>query len=258
MTFESWLARLRDRGFVTCPGSSAVPIDLKAVTADGTGLHFRCRGVRVHLDVYRPGRAAWQTPLRDEAWSPEETLELWENRPVQDRTVPTGGRLVFVGPGPDSGPSRGGGSGGGEPGSGRDGDGPEPRPDTRIVLDGARSRGWRGHEAGLLAAAEAAAIFESMLVLAGLVTATGHQPPAPRLVPAQGHTPRQPRPARAVQPAEPAMAFTERTYSVLATARATGVDQPGLAATGTPPSEAHSPDETTTGGGAHPLSSRVL
>lgn len=164
LMFENWLARLRDRGFVTCPASSAVPVDLRAVTLDGTGLHFRCRGVRVALQIYRPGRAAWQTPLRDEHWAPEESLELWENRPLRGRQVPDGGRLVFTG------------------------DGADPKPDAEIVLDGAHSRGWRGHEAGLLPSAEAALIFETMITIARLVTGADLALRTPDRLP---HQPRQ-------------------------------------------------------------------
>ncbi|OHV43106.1 hypothetical protein BBK14_10775 [Parafrankia soli] len=156
MMFESWLARLRDRGFVMCPASSAIPVDVRAVAADGTGLHFRCRGVRVRLAVYRPGRAAWQTPLRDENWAPEESLELWERRPLRDGTVPAKGRLVFVADGEDG----------------------AAEPDAEIVLDGARSRGWRGHEAGLLRTAEAASLFENMLLVAGLAAEIDEIPDA--------------------------------------------------------------------------------
>jgi len=145
VTFDTWIARLRARGFVLCPASSAVPVEVRGVTPRGVGVHFRCRGVRVRLRVYRPGRAAWQIPLRDDGWCPEESLELWVHRPVVGAGVPERGRLVF----PDEAP-----------------------PDDELVLDGSREWGWRSHEAGLLRAAEAAPLFDLMLAGAGL-TDTG-------------------------------------------------------------------------------------
>lgn len=218
MTFESWLARLRDRGFVTCPASSGIPVDMRAVAHDGTGLHFRCRGVRIRLHVYRPGRAAWQTPLRDENWSPEESLELWENRPLRDTEIPAGGRLVFVAAGAD------------------------PEPDTEIVLDGAETHGWRNHEAGLLPAAEAAAIFDTMLVAAGLTMTAGEapRPPRPRQPHARPAALRPPgshllQPVDLATPAPDATIRPLRTYAALATAtagtaRQTSRDSTGAAA----------------------------
>jgi hypothetical protein len=140
VTFQAWLGRLRSDGHVVCPASSAVPVELRVVRPDGVGLHFRCRGVRVRLGWYRPGRAAWQTPIRDERWCPEESLELWEHRPVEPAgEVPDYGRLVF----PDGG-----------------------EPDRQVILDGAREWGWRSHEAGLLRAASAAVLFTRLLAVA--------------------------------------------------------------------------------------------
>lgn len=145
MTFDRWLSRLRDRGFVLCPASSAVPVDVRCLTPTGVGLHFRCRGVRVRLAVYRPGRAAWQVPLRDEDARPEETLELWQHRPVDlaEGAPSTGARLTFTGD-------------------------PDPPPDREAMIDGSLVWGWCSHEAGLLRPREAAPLLELLLIDAGL------------------------------------------------------------------------------------------
>jgi hypothetical protein len=140
VTFQAWMARLRSEGYLVCPASSAVPVEFRVVRPDGVGLHFRCRGVRVRLGWYRPGRAVWQTPIRDERWCPEEALELWEHRPVDlAGEVPDYGRIVF----PDGG-----------------------EPDREVTLDGAREWGWRSHEAGLLRTATAAVLFTRLLAVA--------------------------------------------------------------------------------------------
>ena len=172
MTFDTWIARLRARGFILCPASSAVPVELRAVLPGGVGVHFRCQGVRVRLRVYRPGRAAWQIPLRDTGWCPEESLELWVHQPVTGDAVPDRGRLVF----PD-----------------------EARPDDEIVLDGAREWGWRSYEAGLLRAAQAAPLFDLMLAGAGLLEHEPEQDTEPQLLPAARTANSQPQPRRPKQ-----------------------------------------------------------
>jgi hypothetical protein len=134
------MARLRSEGYLVCPASSAVPVELRGVRPDGIGLHFRCRGVTVRLDWYRSGRAAWQTPVWDDRWSPEEALELWTHEPAEPTgAIPDVARLVF----PDGG-----------------------EPDRQVVLDGAREWGWRSHEAGLLPPARAAVLFTRLLDVA--------------------------------------------------------------------------------------------
>ncbi|WP_045876532.1 hypothetical protein [Pseudofrankia sp. DC12] len=149
MTFEAWLGRLRNDGYLLCPASTAVPVELRAVRPDGWGLHLRCRGVQVRLGLYRPGRSAWQVPLRDREVVPEEALELWEHRPLRHvaepgagpgATLPTGTRIVFTGS--------------------------QDLPDHQLVFDGSREHGWRGHEAGLLRAGAAAEIFTALLAAA--------------------------------------------------------------------------------------------
>ncbi|MDT3443723.1 hypothetical protein [Pseudofrankia sp. BMG5.37] len=139
MTFEAWLARLRNDGYLLCPASTAVPVELRAVRPDGWGLHLRCRGVRVQLGLYRPGRPAWQVPLWDRDVLPEDALELWEHRPLPlaEVDVPEGTRIAFSGA--------------------------HEAPDHLVVFDGARERGWRGHEAGLLRPGAAAEIFAALL-----------------------------------------------------------------------------------------------
>ncbi|WP_462166738.1 hypothetical protein [Frankia sp. AiPs1] len=135
-SFNAWTNRLRAEGYLVCPGSSAVPVDLRGVRRDGLGLHFRCRGTTVRLGVYRPGRAAWQVAVRDAAWCPEEALQLWVHRPLDDAPPPDGAMLAF--PGSDG-------------------------PDNEILLDGARLWGWTGHDAGLLPPDDASTIFDQLV-----------------------------------------------------------------------------------------------
>jgi hypothetical protein len=146
VTFQEWIDRLRAAGHVLCPASSAVPIELRGVRPDGTGFHYRCRGVRVRLALYRPGRAAWQVPLWDDRWCPEESLSLWEQRPVEAGTPvdaanlggmqsQTGAQLVFD---------------------------DAANPDRFAVIDGAAEWGWDSHEAGLLGPAAAAVLFDRL------------------------------------------------------------------------------------------------
>jgi hypothetical protein len=142
VTFEAWLDRLRTDGYLLCPASTAVPVELRAVRPDGWGVHLRCRGVRVRLGLYRPGRSAWQVPLWDTEAMPEDALELWEHRPLTPAgmPLPAGTRVAFTGA--------------------------ADTPDHEVVFDGARERGWRGHEAGLLAPAGAAALFAELMTTA--------------------------------------------------------------------------------------------
>ncbi|MCK9893130.1 hypothetical protein [Frankia sp. AgB32] len=134
MSFKAWMTRLRADGHLVCPASSAVPVDVRSVRRDGVGLHFRCRGTAVRLAAYRPGRTAWQVCVRDEAWCPEEELQLWAHRPLESSPPPTGARLAF----------------------------PGAQPDQVIVIDGAKAYGWTSHEAGLLRPADAAALFDRL------------------------------------------------------------------------------------------------
>jgi hypothetical protein len=138
VTFDDWIDQLRADGMLLCPSSSAVPVELTGLRPDGTGFHFRCRGVRIRLALFRPGRASWQVPLWDERWSPEEGLSLWAHRPATaddavDVTDVT--RLVFDAP---------------------------DRPDRLAVLDGADEWGWGSYEAGLLAPAAASVLFDRL------------------------------------------------------------------------------------------------
>jgi hypothetical protein len=146
VTFQEWIDRLRAAGHALCPASSAVPIELRGVRPDGMGFHYRCRGVRVRLALYRPGRAAWQVPLWDDRWCPEESLSLWEQRPVEAGTPvdaadlggmqsQTGAQLVFD---------------------------DAANPDRFAVIDGAAEWGWDSHEAGLLGPAAAAVLFDRL------------------------------------------------------------------------------------------------
>ncbi|KJE24915.1 hypothetical protein FF36_00525 [Frankia torreyi] len=136
VSFKAWMARLRDEGYLVCPGSSAVPVEIRGVRPDGVGLHFRCRGTSVRLAVYRPGRAAWQVAVRDEGWCPEEALQLWAHRPLDGPPPTADARLAFPG---DAGP------------------------DQELVVDGARAWGWSRHEAGLLRPTAAAYLFDHLL-----------------------------------------------------------------------------------------------
>ncbi|WP_261575968.1 hypothetical protein [Frankia gtarii] len=136
MSFEAWMARLRNEGYLVCPGSSAVPVEIRGVRPDGVGLHFRCRGTSIRLAVYRPGRAAWQVAVRDDGWCPEEALQLWAHLPLDGPPPPADARLAFPG---------------------------DARPDQELVVDGARAWGWSRHEAGLLRPSAAAYLFGHLL-----------------------------------------------------------------------------------------------
>jgi hypothetical protein len=138
VNFQQWTARLRAQGWRICPSSTGVPVDLRGLLPDGRGFHLSCRGVRVHLAVYRPGRACWHVPVVADISRPEEAISEWEHRPLDGvGDPPPGTQLVFDGPAPDS----------------------------HAVWDGARERGWTSYEAGLLRPAEAAAHFTSLLTM---------------------------------------------------------------------------------------------
>ncbi|EYT93861.1 hypothetical protein ThrDRAFT_00613 [Frankia casuarinae] len=130
------MARLRSEGYLVCSGSSPVPVEVRGVRPDGVGLLFRCRGTAIRLALYRPGRAVWQIAVRDKAWCPEESLQLWTHHPLGTPDVPTDARLAFP---------RG------------------TEPDQELVIDGARVWGWCGHEAGLLRPAAAAPLFDRLM-----------------------------------------------------------------------------------------------
>lgn len=148
MDFQGWVARLRAGGYRVCPASTAVPVEVWGLRPDGSGFHLRCRGVRVRLALYRPGRAAWQVPIASGAPRPEEEVSGWERHPVgRWEDAPADARLVF-----DGGPA-----------------------DAHAIFDGGHERGWTGHEAGLLRPAEAAVLFHHLL--------TALDPPGP---PARG------------------------------------------------------------------------
>ncbi|MCK9923481.1 hypothetical protein MXD61_16670 [Frankia sp. AgPm24] len=147
VSFKAWTNRLRAEGYLVCPASCAVPVDLRGVRRDGLGLHFRCRGTSIRLAVYRPGRAAWQLAIRDETWCPEEALQLWRHRPLDGPPPSDDAVIAFPG---------------------------EAGPDREIVLDGARRWGWSGHEAGLLPPDDAADLFDHLI--AELPSVPGTQP----------------------------------------------------------------------------------
>ncbi len=172
-TFEEWTSQLRTAGFRLCPGSFAVPVELRGLRPDGFGFQLRCRGVRVTLALFRPGRELWQVPVWDPKWSPEEGLSLWVNHPParpltgyrafghpdlsawdtdnvvsdfnqwKNNDIPDGARMVFD---------------------------REENPDHQVVFDGAREYGWRGHEAGLLRPAAVARLFAHLLAEADAAT----------------------------------------------------------------------------------------
>ncbi len=181
-TFEEWTASLRAAGFRLCPRSCAVPVELRGLRPDGFGFHLRCRGVRVKLSLFRPGRAMWQLPFWDPQWVPEEGLSLWANYPMDHPSftrrlfghsdhfgtkmdynihtgypannshIPDNARMVFD---------------------------REEVPDHQVVFDGGLECGWRGHEAGLLRPAVAAKLFARLMVEADPAT----DPAAALLVP---------------------------------------------------------------------------
>ncbi|WP_239405547.1 hypothetical protein [Frankia sp. Cj3] len=213
-TFEEWTAHLRAAGFRLCPASCGVPVELRGLRPDGFGFHLRCRGVRMTLSVFRPGRAMWQFPYWDPTWTPEEGLSLWVNYPADysswgGRAFENRIRSVSDGDGDgdsdviDSGPARPGVVPGVVPGGEAVFDRArlffehEDVPDHQVVFDGGRERGWRGHEAGLLRPGEAAKLFARLMaeadaaagVNAGVGLAVARLPRArvgePRLIPAR-------------------------------------------------------------------------
>jgi hypothetical protein len=178
VTFQEWIEKLHADGNLMCPGSSAVPVELAGVRPDGTGFHFRCRGVRVRLALYRRGRASWQLPVWDDRWSPEEGLSLWEHRPVETPSgVPAPAGVWGMAAGPEGAVAgRPGGMGAGTARLVFD----DPaRPDRVAVVDGAAEWGWTSHEAGLLDATAAAVLFDRLTAevdgLAGRRTSPGRR-----------------------------------------------------------------------------------
>ncbi|MCM3883666.1 hypothetical protein [Frankia sp. R82] len=167
VSFKAWTDRLRAEGYLVCPGSCAVPVDLRSVRRDGLGLHFRCRGTSVRLAVYRPGRAAWQVAVRDETWCPEEALQLWTHRPLDGPPPSADATLAF----PDG-----------------------ASPDDEIILDGAHLWGWTGHDAGLLSPQDASVLFDRLI-------ATLPSLPDARRLPIQSAPPRTARGSRHLRPA---------------------------------------------------------
>ncbi len=205
-TFDEWTAHLRAVGFRLCPASCGVPVELRGLRPDGFGFHLRCRGVRMTLSVFRPGRAMWQFPYWDPTWTPEEGLSLWVNHPAdysswEGRAFENRIRSALDADSDgcviDSGPAR--------PGAAPDGGAVFDRarlffdredvPDHQAVFDGGRERGWSGHEAGLLRPGEAAKLFARLMAEAeaavgvGVGLAVARLPRArvaePRLIPAR-------------------------------------------------------------------------
>ena len=128
LTFSTWTAALRRRGFVVLPASHAVPVQLWLTTPDGRALHFLARGTRLTLRRYAATDLA-ALVLRSECDCEEH------------RTAGAAVRTVLA---------RG------------------AAPAAEAVFDGMERRGWRGYEAGLLGVAAAAEIFEELLdTLAG-------------------------------------------------------------------------------------------
>jgi hypothetical protein len=123
LTFSTWTAALRRRGFVVLPASHAVPVQLWLTTPDGCALHFLARGTRLTLRRYAATDLA-ALVLRSECDCEEH------------RTAGAAVRTVLA---------------------------TGAAPAAEAVFDGAGRRGWRGYEAGLLGVAAAAEIFEELL-----------------------------------------------------------------------------------------------
>ncbi len=182
-TFEEWTASLRAAGFQLCPRSCAVPVELRGLRPDGFGFHLRCRGVRVKLSLFRPGRAMWQLPFWDPQWVPEEGLSLWANYPMDH---PSLGHRPFGHPAP-SGLNTDDGTHTGNPmnnsyipNSVRMVFDHGEAPDHQVVFDGGQECGWRGHEAGLLRPAAAATFFARLMREADPATDLGSALLVPR------------------------------------------------------------------------------
>ncbi|WP_322752153.1 hypothetical protein [Frankia sp. Cas3] len=186
-TFNEWTADLRAAGFWLCPASCGVPVELRGLRPDGFGFHLRCRGVRVTLSLFCPGRAMWQLPHWDPRWTPEEGLSLWVNHPIDH---PSSGYRTFgsrVLSASDPGGDACGGDACGS-GSRRPSVVPDPSavpdrarmvfdreeaPDHQVLFDGGRECGWRGHEAGLLRPAAAATLFAWLMAEADAARGAG-------------------------------------------------------------------------------------
>jgi hypothetical protein len=125
LTFSTWTAALRSRGFAVLPASHAVPVQLWLRTPDGSALHFLARGTRLRLRRYAATDLA-ALLLRSECDCEEH------------RAAGAAVRTVLV---------------------------TGATPSAEAVYDGAADRGWRGYEAGLVDVATAAEIFEDLLAV---------------------------------------------------------------------------------------------
>lgn len=122
LTFSTWTAALRGRGFVVLPASHAVPVQLWLLTPDGCALHFLARGTRLSLRRYAASDLT-ALVLRSEC-----DCEEHRAAGAAVRTVLASGAT----------------------------------PAAETVYDGATHQGWRGYEAGLVDVPTAAEIFEGL------------------------------------------------------------------------------------------------
>lgn len=126
MDFSAWTRALADRGFTVVPPSHIAPVDIWALTPQGTALHFRCRGTSVTLAEYA-----------------DADLHV---------VMPTA--ICGCGCGAAAAPP---------PSAGQFSVRPGARPIRSTGYDGRRERGWTYQEAGLLTIGQAAVLFEALL-----------------------------------------------------------------------------------------------
>lgn len=139
MDFAAWTRALHVRGFRVVPPSHAAPVRIWALLPAGDLLHFRCQGTMVRLERHAEDDVLFADPVGHCDCGCGRRLAAPQTPP----------RLVLRA---------------------------NARPVDVASFDGARIRGWRGHEAGLLSVAEAAPMFEELLADLGVAprSASGH------------------------------------------------------------------------------------
>lgn len=132
MRLPDWTRDLARRGITVTAPTTAVPVDLWALTDDGLGLHLRCRGTRVRLEVWARAdlRRVVVAAVVDLPGHPAHAEHL-----VDVDADPNAPLLVPAG----------------------------ARPVATAEVDGARRFGWTGCEAGRLSVSEAAGLLDELM-----------------------------------------------------------------------------------------------
>lgn len=140
MQLQEWTRDLAGRGITVTAPTTTVPVDLWALTDDGSALHLRCRGRRVRLSVWVAASLRRSVPgvvvdLPGHPAQDERLVGLYE-APAAPLVVPAG-----------------------------------VKPERVVEIDGAERFGWTGIEAGRLTVGEAAGLLDQLLSEAGLALA---------------------------------------------------------------------------------------